>query len=136
MSAFWVEARASSIISDAFQHAKERKPHEHQRHLSRYFPWQQNQPKDDGMELTSRSRTASKGAGGNCRVEGMGRKAPWRDRRHGWTARQDQEDHSTRDRRRKQRDGSLHGRPSGIKRGRREAFRKPSALHNLPWRIR
>jgi hypothetical protein len=93
-------------------------------------------PKQVGPVLTSRSRTASKGAGGNCRVEGIGRKTPWRDRRHGWTARQDQEDHSTRDRRRKQRDGSLHGRPSGIKRGRREAFRKPSALHNLPWRIR
>jgi hypothetical protein len=67
---------------------------------------------------------------------GMGRKAPGRDRRHGWTARQDQEDHSTRDRRYKQRHGSLRGRPSGIERGRRETFRKPSALHNLPWRIR
>src|SRR6516164_8726243 len=66
----------------------------------------------------------------------MGRKAPGCDRRHGWTARQDQEDHSTRDRRYKQRHGRLHGRAGGVKRGGREAVRKPSALRNLPRRSR
>src|SRR6516165_3629390 len=127
---------ARSSFCPSPQNAKERKLHEHQRYVSRCFPWQQNQPKNDGMELPSRSGTAGKGKGGNCRVEGMGRKAPGRDRRHGWTARQDQEDHSTRDRRYKQRHGRLHGRAGGIKRGGREAVRKPSALRNLPRRSR
>ena len=29
--------------------------------LSRYFPWQQNQPKNDGIELPSRGGTAGEG---------------------------------------------------------------------------
>src|SRR5215471_15416352 len=73
---------------------KERKLHEHQRYLSRCFPWQQNQPKNEGMELSSRSGATGKGTGGNGRLEGMGRKAPERDCRNGWTTRKNQEDHS------------------------------------------
>lgn len=114
----------------------EREPHEHQRHISRCFSRQQGQPKNEGMERSPGSGPADKGTGWNCSVESVGRKTPGRDRCHGRTAWQNQEDHSTRDRRHKQRHGSLYGRPSGIKRGRRKAFRKSSALHNIPWRSR
>src|SRR6516165_1387575 len=79
------DARSSFCPSP--QNAKERKLHEHERYLSRCFPWQQNQPKNDSMELSSRRGTAGKGTAGNGRLEGMGRKAPGRDRRHGWTTR-------------------------------------------------
>src|SRR5215472_13789215 len=79
--------RYFELLSQPAKRTKERKLHEHQRYLSRCFPWQQNQPKDYGMELPARGGTAGKRAGGNGRVEGMGRKALGRDRRHGRTAR-------------------------------------------------
>src|SRR6266566_7173225 len=117
------------------QNLTEREDHEHE-YLSRCFPWQQNQPENGGMDGPSRRAAAGKGTRGNGRLEGMGRKAPRCDRRHGWTARQDQEGHAGRHRGYQQRDGRLHPRARGFARSRREAVRKPSALRDIPGRIR
>jgi AcrR family transcriptional regulator len=47
-------AATSSFCSNP-QSVKERRPHEHEQHISRCLPWQQNQPANDSMERPSRS---------------------------------------------------------------------------------
>jgi hypothetical protein len=90
-------------------------------------------PRCDSLLHLCVSRLLGKGVPGGHTRAGL---APRRDRRHGWPPRQNQENHATRYRRHQQRHGSLHGRTRGIKGGGRKVVRKPSALHNLSWRVR
>jgi hypothetical protein len=125
--------RLTSSFYSCPQNPTERKPHEHPKTV---FLGSKTSPKMMAWNsLPEAERRAKEG-------EGMAAWKAWVEKHHGAIVamggplgktkkitQRGIEDIS-------KRDGSLHGRPSGIKRGRRKAFRKPPALHNLPRRIR